>query len=59
MLIQDYKRIDGWLNVRINPDEGDCLYDFDGVYHSISEAEELYNQYKNLQKQDSNLRPMD
>ena len=51
MLIEDYKRIEGWLNVRVNPTGNQSLYDFEvydhdkGVRHSLSEAHELYNQY--------------
>jgi hypothetical protein len=53
MLIEDYKRIDGWLNIRVNPVENQSLYDFseyqDGKYHTLSEAYELYNHYINYQ----------
>ncbi len=49
MEIEDYKRINGWLNIRINPKDNQSLYDFseyfEGEYHSLSEAHELYNQY--------------
>ncbi len=53
MLIEDYKRINGWLNIRINPIENQSLYDFseylEGKYYTLSEAHELYNQYINNQ----------
>ena len=49
MIIEDYIRINGWLNVRENPQGNESLYDFseytDGIYHTLSEAHELYNQY--------------
>lgn len=56
MLIEDFKRIDGWLNVRLNPSDKQSLYDFSsydcdsGKYHTLSEAEELYRKYINDEK---------
>jgi hypothetical protein len=53
MKVENYKRIDGWLNVRVNPIDNQSLYDFseyvDGVYHTLSESHELYNKYINNQ----------
>lgn len=53
MLIEDYKRIDGWLNIRIDPLGNQSLYDFskymEGIHHTLSEAQELYNKYINNQ----------
>ncbi len=50
MEIENYKRINGWINVRENPKDNQSLYDFseytDGIYHTLSEAYDLYNQYK-------------
>ena len=49
MIIEDYKRIDGWLNVRVNPISNESLYDYStyesGLYHTLSDAEELYKEY--------------
>ena len=49
MLIEDYKRINGWLNIRLNPKDNQSLYDFseffDGEHHTLSEADELYNEF--------------
>jgi hypothetical protein len=49
MKIEDYKRIDGWLNIRVNPIDNESLYDFegyvDGIHHTLSEAHQLYNEY--------------
>ena len=57
MKIENYKRIDGWLNIRENPKDGESLYDFDrysnGVDHTLSEAIELYNKYINIQPERS------
>ena len=58
MKIEDYKRINGWLNIRVNPIDNQHLYDFsefmDGIYHSLSEAETLYNQYIKNQSERTN-----
>jgi hypothetical protein len=51
MEIEHYIRIDGWLNVRVNPIDNQSLYDFEeydynlNVKHTLSEAHELYNEY--------------
>jgi hypothetical protein len=51
MLIEEFKRIDGWLNIRINPIDNQSLYDFsfydyeNGKDRTISEAHELYQEY--------------
>jgi hypothetical protein len=51
MIIEDYKRINGWLNVRVNVVGNQSLYDFseyvNGIKHTLSEAHELYIEYKN------------
>lgn len=58
MKIEDYKRINGWLNIRVNPIDNQNLYDFsefmDGIHHSLSEAEKLYNQYIKNQPERTN-----
>ncbi len=57
MKIEDYKRINEWLNVRVNPIENQSLYDFnkftDGIERTLSEAHELYNEYINNQPERS------
>jgi hypothetical protein len=57
MIIEDYKRINGWLNVRVNIVGNQSSYDFseyvDGVKHTLSEAHELYNLFKNDQPERS------
>lgn len=50
MKIEDYKRINGWLNVKINPSDDDSIFDFssyaaDGQYHTLSDAKKLYEEY--------------
>jgi hypothetical protein len=52
MDIQEFHRVDGWLNIPVNPRENQQLYDFseywDGKYHTLSEAEKLYQEYKRI-----------
>ncbi len=52
MEIEDFKRINRWLNVRVNPKDNQSLFDFveyyEGEYHTLSDAHELYNEYKKL-----------
>lgn len=58
MKIEDFKRINDWLNIRVDPKDGESLYDFseywEGKYHTLSEADELYNLYKDNKTLDKN-----
>ncbi len=50
--IEDFKRINRWLNVRVNPKDNQSIFDFveyyEGEYHTLSDANELYNKFKKL-----------
>ncbi len=49
MKIEHYIRINGWLNVRVDPKDNESQYDFseytNGIKRTLSEAQELYQEY--------------
>ncbi len=52
--IEDFKRINRWLSVRVNPKDNQSIFDFveyyEGEYHTLSDANELYNKFKKLKQ---------
>jgi hypothetical protein len=55
MDIQLFYRVDGWLNIPLYTRENQQLFDFceywDGKYHTLTEAHELYDEYMKYSKE--------